>query len=219
MVQRYVSRPWHLIFPLLLMLLATAVSIFDGWIWFSIGVFLMGIGSSVWIILAGVWEAQSHYWEKVTRFAEIMSKNRNPHLWSALGFRVPDEGFKVDLKTTNTDSSFGTVEYFDMPGSDMQFKLFSNGVLLGQPISEGHWAGTNKTYSVPVFRALKKELEKRELIRLKIAGKPTQGFVYTNKGKRLFLKYASIDTKEQLVNRVAPNDLSPLLPEAIPADY
>lgn len=218
MPTRYSARPWHLVIPSFMFIIGTVAPLFEGWIWFGVCMFLMGIGCTAWIILSGIWEAHANYWEKISRFAEIMLKNRNPHLWSALGFKAPDPEFKVELKTSPDNTAFGKTEYFDLPGSLLQFSEFCDGVLMGRPMSEDVWAGSGKTYSAPVFRSLKKELEAKKYIRLRVLGKPTQGYVDTMKGRKLFLKYASPQVRDKLqeqTNLVAPPDLelSPLLPE------
>jgi hypothetical protein len=197
MLERYSSRPWHLLFPVLLLAVASLTIAIENWFWFGLAVMLLGWTSGAWIILSGMWESHAAYWDSLTRFGEVMAKNRNPHLWAAMGFLPPAESFKVaeDLRDTGT---MGVTRSWDLPGSEIQFSTLCDGVLMGQSLSESFWAGPGKTYSSPVFRNLKKELEQRKLIVLRMAGKPTQGFELTRKGREFFMQHASVGIRQML---------------------
>jgi hypothetical protein len=196
MFEHYSPRPWHLLFSVALLAIASLMLPIENWFWFGLCTILLGFGSGVWIILAGYFETYGQQWDRWSHFAEIMAKNRNPQVWAALGFVPPEEAFKIEIDTRSEPSSvFKTTEIYDMPCSSNAFTVLCDGVLMGQPLSETFWV-SNKTFSSPTFRNVKKKLEEKQAIKLKIAGKPTQGFVLTRKGRELFLKHCSAGVRQ-----------------------
>jgi len=196
---RYSSRPWHLIVSTFLLFLGAITVTLNGWFWFSVMVFLLGAGSGVWIIFAGMWEAHAAYWDSLTHFAEILNNTSNPNVWSALGFTKP-ESFKTVI-TTDTSTPYKQTSIFQMGCTQPQFQTLADSVLMGRSMSEGEWCGSGKIFSTPVFRSLKRDLEKHGLIKMKIANAPRQGYVLTRKGRLFFTEHASEGIRTMLLEQ------------------
>lgn len=208
MSPQYSPRPWHLLFSVALLALASLMLPIENWFWFGLITILLGFGSGVWIILAGYFESYGAYWDKIAHFGEVMSKNKNPAVWHALGFTPPEESF-VMIEDNRDQAGMGATEKFDMPCSVPAFTALCDGVLMGQPLSETFWV-SNKTFTSPTFRNVKKKLEEKQAIRLKIAGKPTQGFVLTRKGKELFMRHCSAGIRQMVDDNKQLVDTSPV---------
>ena len=212
MTERYISKPIHLLWAVAFLALGAVTLPFeDGWRWFGASMLLLGTATWVWIVFNGLWHSYELYWHEVAVAATALSKNANPAVWKAFGFEPPDSTFKA--VADERKHGYGTTEIFDLPGTAPQFTTFASGALLGRSISEAEWSGTGKLYSVPVFRRLKKELETRKLITLKIQDKPTQGYVYTRKGKDFFLQCATVQTRDILRDKM---NLDAPLPHRLP---
>jgi hypothetical protein len=219
MLDRYNARPWHLLLSVALLALGSVTMSFKSWGWFSLLTILLGFGSGIWIIMSGYFEAYGAQWDRWTRFADTMKNNHNPVLWHAMGFELPEENFRaeIDVPTQELSNPYPATERYDIPCPLVQFTTMCDGVLMGQPLSEGYWVGTTKVFSSPTFRKVKKKLEDKKAIRLKIAGSTTQGFVLTAIGRKLFLKYCSAGIRKMVGDQQFLVDPRPPSGKELPA--
>lgn len=215
-MNNYSPRPWHVLLSLAMAAIGTAASTAsDTWWWFGIISVTLGALSGIWIVLAGYWESYARYWDSLARFAQAMKDNRDPQLWAAMGFKIAEKEVKVQItRPADNTRTWGTTDIFDMPCSPQAFTALCDGVLMGQPLSETFWT-KNKTFSSPVFRAVKKKLEEQKAIRLKIPDKPTQGYVLTKKGTDLFLKYCSVGIRNLVLSEQHRMSTRPILPQGV----
>lgn len=211
----YVSKPWHTAWSILLLFAGCIVgTVYDGWWdWFGVALFLLGISTAVYIIFVGMYVPILAKWDKINYFVDRMKDNKNPYAWEGLGFKLPDEPFRV-TRVVSDDPREKVTQEFVLPGTVQQFQTLCDGVLVGRPISETEWVYNQKLYSSTTYRLLKKELETRKLIVLKNINAPKQGFTLTKAGSKFFLQYASDGIRIMLLaegNRIAPSASPTLL--------
>ena len=223
-MDRYNPKPWHLVLPIFMMLVGEAFGVMLDMGWFGLGAFLAGVGSASWIIVAGIWQAHTEYWDSLTRFADTMNRSKTPELWKALGLSPPTRKFPVvdapkelpNPMQETPELQMRSTENFDLSGSMAQFRTFCDGVLTGAPITESYWVG-GEIYGQRTFKRLRKELRDREYIVQINPKTPTLGYTRTRRGTKFMLRHCSPSVKamveSQTTEFIEPRENLKLLEE------
>lgn len=78
----------------------------------------------------------------------------------------------------------------DLPASEAELKTLFSGLKAGRPFSEREWAGDGKLLSSDRFRALRAEMIRRELLKIRNTKDHRQGYVLTPEGEAVQDTYA-----------------------------
>src|SRR5215216_357823 len=182
----YIAKPWHVLFSCVLAVLGAAVGTIPGYVLAGVLVFLLAIGSGLWIIVAGFWAERSRYYWNVSEALEAAAKCDLDKL-AALGLKVAEvpEHVKVDLLS----GSHG--EYFSIPISAVKMRAVAAGLLEGQSFTERRWSGSGALLSVSEFRGLRATLKAHGLIQPVSDKANQQGFTLTNAGVEFMRSWVS----------------------------
>lgn len=205
MFDKYVAKPWHFLFSILLFSIAVVLNTFENatLATISIAFYVCSFGSYLIILASGTIPYYTEYWREVSRFSDLMLKNRNPELWNALGFSPPPLSTTKVNMITDHGNGFEYVEIMELPVSDEVMQIISKGVVEGRMFSEGEWVGNSKVTSSAKFRKLQKYLLERNCIRLNNANNSRMGYSLTRKGTVLFEDYANRSIATTPLSRLA----------------
>jgi len=182
----YIAKPWHVLFSCVLAVLGAAIATIPGYTLAGVIVFLLAIGSGLWIIVAGFWAERSRYYWNVAEALEAASKCDLDKL-AALGLKsadVPDR-VQVDLYAGSRS------EHFAVPISAVKMRAVAAGLLEGQSFTERRWSGSGALLSVGEFRALRATLKAHGLIEAVSDKANQQGFTLTNAGVEFLRAWVS----------------------------
>jgi len=173
MFDHYVSRPWHLIFSLLLFELGSVCVVSPGWVLFGWFTFLVAFCSMCWIVYAGLCDAYARYvGDSVSDVLPPSFSSPSPHSDSD----VTNQSLRVDLYSGTRS------QHFELPISSSKLRPLAEGLLNGRPFSERTWSSL---LSSSEFRMLRQVLRTKELIEPVSDKDPRQGFRLTDAGRQL----------------------------------
>jgi hypothetical protein len=132
-------KPHHLIYPVIFFALGVpGLMRDDAWFWFGVIMWVMGVTSSAWIMIAGAWSERANYYDKVDDLVRD-AKDIDAEKLRALGL------FETVTKIeTNKDT---TTHYYELPARPVQIKILAAGVLEGVPFSRRAWAVKRDTFT------------------------------------------------------------------------
>jgi hypothetical protein len=184
---RYVPKPQHAIYSILLMAVGTAVFSRDGWWVFGTLTILIGFMLGVVINIAIGWEKSIEYWSTINEHIKLMMKVKDPDLWVALGYKHVPQTVQV-FETENTGQGFITTRIKDIPIPVGQMNLLANKVL-----TSGKTTFSESEYSalVPNFRSIQKKWRKDGILKANNSKNPRLGFSFSKKGIDMLYEFAS----------------------------
>jgi hypothetical protein len=187
---RYMPKPFHLLYSLLFMGVGT-VTFFDGWGWFGVCSFLLGLFLGITIITGMNWEWVISYWEEINKHIEWMDKHPDPELWYAIGYKKVPSSVRVieDLNEGNT------TRYRELPVSPAKMNILANKVLMS-----GKTTFSEKEYSslVPNFRKVQKDWKEKGYLKQNNQTNKRLGYSFTKKGMQVLYEFASDEFKLSL---------------------
>jgi len=177
----YNSRPWHLIFPLMLSALGCVALLSDDWYIFSGFCFVFSFASFLWIVIAGLWAERARYYESVADAINASSKVDLDKL-AALGLKSDDQlSDKLHIDLYEGHQS----RHFDLPVSHVKLRPLAVALLDGQPFSEKRWVIDGKLLSSSEFRSLRAMMKSKGLIQPVSEKDNRQGFALTDAGRQV----------------------------------
>lgn len=193
-MDRYIAKPIHIYLYAVPLLIAGSVVFALEWYWLGAVLFLFGILMGFWIMVAGLVTEYTTYWDRIAEDARILDKTRNPEVWHAMGYEIPE---RADPKWLPADVPPRPGELhtslFQPKLTGPRLTQFVDGILQGKSLAETEWSPrkNGKLLSSAEYRDLKQELRKHKLIRQVNASNPLLGDCLTAKGRRELLAYAS----------------------------
>jgi hypothetical protein len=145
------------------------------------------------IALAWDWFNHRRHWFGLTAVLEnIVNRDLD-------GDKVIGEPQTIRIQVDKIESGrVHVTSLYDLPVDARRFKTLCEGLVADPPLpfSERQWAGKGKSFSGPEWRKLQAEMKRRELIVLRDASAPKQGYILTPAGVAMALKVAASPTPE-----------------------
>jgi hypothetical protein len=194
MFNKYTPRPWHQIFPFLMILITAAIAgAFPSWITATVFIVscLGALATFLWIAWAGKTREEADYWWNIGYDIHQL-RQADPDVWEAIGFKKPPEHVMLKKEVTGEEGTSPYLEQknykFDLSPAELQY--MSNEILSGKKsLAEKEWLGT--PIGSTRMRKIKRELKEASLIDFVNPNAQTQGMLITESGVRYFKKYAS----------------------------
>lgn len=163
------------------------------WGWFFVGglIVFLGFVLGITIIICMNWEFVIRYWETVNEHIKLMTKNNNPELWYALGYKkIPD---KIQIiETEDTGGGYYSTRIKELPISPAKMNMVANKVL-----GTGDTSFSEERYAaiIPNFRKVKKDWIDKGYVKLKNPKNPRLSHKFTKKGIDMLYEFASHEYK------------------------
>ncbi len=184
MFDKYTPKPYHLFYTVIFLAIGTSSFMFAGWEVFGVTVYLIGVGSGIWVVVGGMYQKVTEYWEQIEHTASQLEKIKNPDVWRAFGFAPPEPTITIE-RHTSYGQGFVNTEYAQLPISDAKLYKLASGIRREKlPLSQAQWSGKKygKLLSNPAFRELIYKMEEQKLVKPIDPEHRNRGFGLTKKG-------------------------------------
>ena len=136
------------------------------------------------------WYQHQRHWFSLTALEQATGLDLNRDGVIGDPRQVPPERIiTVRMEEVNSDGAWHQ-QRFDLPATETQMEELAVGILLQhRTFTHREWTGSAAPFSDAEFRDLRRELVKRELIRLTSDKDPRQGFKLTLAGRKMLEQF------------------------------
>jgi hypothetical protein len=147
--------------------------------------------STIAVIAWGLtWLQHMKHWFSLTRLEEVTRLDLNQDGVIGEPQKIPSERvIHVRMEEVNNDGAWHQ-QRFDLPATSEQMEELAIGLMhQGLPFTRREWAGPNAPFSDAEFRELRRELIKRELVKMTSDHDARQGIKLTLAGRKMLEQF------------------------------
>jgi hypothetical protein len=150
-----------------------------------------GWAAAIGVITWGLtWLQHQRHWLNLTSFEQATGLDLNRDGVIGRPTQVyAERTIHVRVEEVNSDGAWHQ-RRFDIPATQTQMDELANGILLQhRSFTQREWTGADMPFSDAEFRELRKELIKREMIKLASDKDPRQGYHLTLAGRKMLEQF------------------------------
>lgn len=198
---RYTPKPWHIFYSVLLMALGTVSVVRDGWFWFGLICFLLGVSLGVVIDLCLGWDKAAEYWDTINQNVKLMMSIKDPNIryeiWKSMGYNFSPTNATVTERKEGEFGEFIGLSNKTLPVSPEVMQMIADKVLFSKNLNFKE----EEFRFVPKFRKVKKYFETEKLITQNHKTNPRFSHSFNRKGLTWLYQFASEGVKLELKRR------------------